>query len=89
MLSIMKAANVTAKPNKEYLEKKLKPKDIIVTKAYTEEEVNENGDVIIRKKTKLINITKLVNETKKAIKQQTALEKSIAAQEEMIKNGVI
>ena len=71
MLEVMKTtANM---PLKSEI-KQCKEEDIIVTKYQVETTYNENGDIIIKRIPKKVNVTKLVNATAKTIKKQSAEE---------------
>lgn len=77
------------KPDLKKLEAKAKPKDIIIKRVSFVMEENEQGDLVRRKREKLINISKIVNESKKLIKCETASQKIATMQEELINKGVL
>lgn len=89
MIAIMKEASKGQKFDQKKYEKKAKQKDVIVKRVQFVNEENAEGDQVIRKREKLVNITKIVNETKKAIKIQTAVQKAAAVQEDLINKGVL
>lgn len=73
MLEILKKAK---QPKKGAKEKDKPNRDIFVTK-YEELIEYKNGEKIIKRVPKVVNITKKVNETKKLIKNYSAEEKLI------------
>ena len=85
----MKAASKGHKIDQKKYDKKAKQKDIVIKRIQFVNEENAEGDQVIRKREKLVNITKIVNETKKAIKIETAVQKAAAVQEDLINKGVL
>lgn len=87
MLSVMKAA--TGKElNGEAIGKGYEPKDIIIKRVNTVEEITPEG-TLIKRIEKEVNVTRLVNETKKILKQETAIEKIDNITKELLNKGVL
>lgn len=49
--------------------------DITIVKTSTVEEVQDNGDILIKQDKNIVNLTRKINETAKLLKNQTAKEK--------------
>lgn len=89
MIAIYKKSTKKKKKDLKALEKATKPRDIIIKRVSYVMEENEQGDLVRRKREKLVNITKIVNESKKLIKCETASQKITNMQEELINKGVL
>lgn len=87
MLSVFKEATGKEKTGKDLI-KGYEPKDIIVKRVETVEEITDDG-TFTRRIEKEVNITRLVNETKKMVKQLTAIEKVENVTKELLNKGVL
>lgn len=76
-------------PLTKEIAKKSQRKDIIVKRVSYEEEQNADGDRVIKRKIREVNLTKKINETAKAVKVATALEKINQAEKELLNKGVL